>query len=96
MTTVGGGPRGRGRRLIRPLRLATTTAAVAAAAAVVLPGRPSVMAGTLVLAVVIAGPLGRVAFLAGRWWQLDDRPYAGRAAGLLVVVTAGAVIALLT
>ena len=50
----------------------------------------------MAVAVVVAVPLLRVAWLAVRWYGRGDRRYAAVAASLLVVVGTGSVIALVT
>lgn len=48
--------------------------------------------GVGAVGVVVVAPLARVAWLAGRWVREDDWPFVGAAAGLLVVIAAGATI----
>lgn len=84
-----GGPRGRGRRLIAPLRSATVLAVVCSVAALASPGTPGEALGWAVIAVVFVMPLARVGFLAVRWGQLADRRFA-LLAGVLVAEVGGA------
>jgi hypothetical protein len=79
--------------MVLGLRLAALAALVAAIAGLV-PG-PVGDAGSVVMAVVlVAAPLVRVAWLAVAWWRAGDRRYAVTGFGLLLVVGAGAVLAI--
>jgi hypothetical protein len=75
-------------RLLRALRGATVLAGVLAAAGVVF--EPAAVAA---LAVLIGAPLLRVAWLANRWRRRGDARFALSAAGLLVIVGLGPVLA---
>lgn len=88
------GPRGRGRRLIAPLRAVTALAFVMAGAALVLGPDGSALATALAM-LLVGAPLARVAFLAVRWAQLGDRRFSWLAALLLIEigVAAGATLA---
>ena len=78
-------------RMIAMLRLLNRLAFVAALAGLLLPDP------VRAAAIVVAAPLLRVAWLAIRWYfRGGDRRYAAVAAGLLLVVGAGSVIALVT
>lgn len=79
------GPRGRGRRLIAPLRAATMLAVVMAAASLAIGREAHGLATALAIGLVVV-PLSRVGFLAIRWAQLGDRRFSWRAALLLVEV----------
>ncbi|HYT38671.1 MAG TPA: hypothetical protein VEN99_04130 [Acidimicrobiia bacterium] len=83
-------------RMIRALRLFTGLAFVAALAGLLLPDPVGQAASAVAVAVVVAVPLLRVAWLAVRWYGRGDRRYAAVAASLLVVVGTGSVIALVT
>lgn len=79
-------------RLLRALRAATVTAAVLAALAVVLPDPAGSYAGGAAVAVLIAAPLLRVAWLAVRWARRNDVRFALAAAGLLALAGLGPVL----
>lgn len=92
----GRGPRGRGRKLIAPLRLTSAAALLTALLALAMPGRAGTTAGAVMLTLLVAAPLGRIAFLAVRWWQLGDRAYSLRATALLVAIGLGGLVAAVT
>jgi hypothetical protein len=93
----GAGQKPRYHRMILGLRFATRLAFVAAVAGMLLPGKAGRSAGALAVTVVVSVPLLRVLWLAIRWWRPGrDRRYSLVATGLLAVVGAGAVVALLT
>ncbi|MCB1015528.1 MAG: hypothetical protein KDB10_10485 [Acidimicrobiales bacterium] len=83
---------GRQRRLARFLRVASLVTFAAAAAALVLPGEVGRVAGGLAIALLVAAPLVRLAWLARRWVRRGDRRFAFVALLLGVIVLAGAVI----
>jgi hypothetical protein len=78
------------------LQLATRLALVAALAGMILPREAGTVASGLAVAIVIATPLVRVAWLAVRWWIRHDRRYAAVAASLLLVIATGSALAVLT
>lgn len=79
--------------LARFLQVAAAVVLVLGVAGALLPGAAGERAGTAALAVVVATPLVRVAWLAARWCRRGDVRFALAAAALLVVVGAGAAIA---
>ena len=83
-------------RIIRALRITIRVTLFAALIATVVPGEVGRTASAAAVALVIAAPLLRVAWLAYRWWRWGDRAYASVAATLLVVVGAGTAIAAVT
>jgi hypothetical protein len=83
-------------RMIAVLGLLTRVAFVAALGGLLLPGRAGTAASAVAVTVVVAAPLIRVAWLAVRWYLRGDRRYAAVAAGLLLVVGSGSVLALVT
>lgn len=83
-------------RMIQVLRLLTRLALVAAVAGVVLPDPAGEVGAGVAVAVIVGAPLLRVAWLAVRWYRRGDRRYAAVAAGLLLVVATGSVLALVT
>lgn len=86
------GPRGRGRRLIQPLRVA---AAVAMATA--LAGAAGIDAGAAIaIGVCVLAPVARLAFLTARWWQIGDVRFARWGVALLIVLAGAPVVGRLT
>jgi hypothetical protein len=83
-------------RMIRALGLFTRVAFVAALAGLLLPDPVGESASAVAVAVVIAAPLIRVAWLAVRWYLRGDVRYAAVAVSLLLVVATGSGIAVLT
>jgi hypothetical protein len=63
---------------------------------VLLPDRVGTAASAIAVSIVVAVPLIRVAWLAIRWYRRGDRRYAAVAAGLLLIVAMGSVLALVT
>ena len=90
------GERIRYERMIRALRLLSWVAFGAALAGVILPDPVGDAASVTAVVVVIAVPLMRVAWLAVRWYRRGDRRYAAVAAGVLLIVGAGSVLAFVT
>lgn len=82
----------RQRRLARFLRIAAGATFALAALALALPGRSGEMAGFAVVAVLVATPLARLAWLGRRWLRKGDRRFALVAALLGVIILAGAVL----
>lgn len=99
----GKGPPGRGRRLIRPLQVAVSVvaalAAVAVAAGLASDGDDgtaatvATAAAGAAVAVVVAAPIGRLIFLAVRWWRLGDVVFARRTLALVGLVAMAAFVA---
>ena len=90
------GERIRYERMIRALRLLSWVAFGAAVAGVFLPDPVGTAASAIAVVVVAAAPLMRVAWLAIRWFRRGDRRYAAVAAGLLLIVGTGSVLAYVT
>jgi hypothetical protein len=84
----------RGRWQRPALTIVTWSTSILAAVAVVLPGPAGRAVGAVVVTVIVAAPLLRVAWLAYRWWQEADRRFVVTALALLAVVAAGASLAL--
>ncbi len=80
--------------LARAGRVALVAVLVAAAVAALLPDEAGSTAGALMVALLVAAPLVRVAWLGIRWARKGDRRFALVAAGLLAVVAAGTAVAL--
>lgn len=87
---------GRQRRLVRFLQAAAIAVLVLAVLSLVLPGDAGRLAADAMVAVVIATPVARVAWLLARWVRRRDLRFAYAAAALLFVVGAGAAFALLS
>ena len=83
-------------RMIAALRFCTWLAFVVALAGLLVPDPVGQAASAMAVAIVVAVPLLRVAWLAVRWYLRGDRRYAAVAASLLLVVASGSVIALVT
>ena len=83
---------GRQRRLARFLRIAAYVTFALAAAALVLPGEAGRIAGLLVVVVLVAVPLLRLAWLGHRWLRKGDRRFALVAALLGLIILAGSVL----
>lgn len=75
--------------LVRLLRVATAVAFVLGLLGAALPGDGGRAAATAAVAVVVAVPLVRVAWLAARWARRGDARFAVLAALLLAVVATG-------
>ncbi|HLG00041.1 MAG TPA: hypothetical protein VI916_06195 [Acidimicrobiia bacterium] len=82
-----------GKKLIRPLRIAGFLVFLLAVAAAI-PSSAAEVAGVVMVGVLVAAPLLRVAFFVGRWWQIGDRRFAMIALLLLVEIGAGTALAL--
>lgn len=82
-------------RLVRALRAAVALLVVACVVALLLPGRAGQVAADAVAVVLVAVPLGRVAWLVARWIRRGDLRFAAVGTGLLVLAAAGAVLAVL-
>lgn len=82
------------RRLSAVLNREVPVVLVLGGVAWVAPGITSDVAGWVMVGVLVATPLGRIAWLAARWMQFD-RTYAWAGWGLLAVVVAAAVVAVL-
>lgn len=83
---------GRQRRLSRFLGVAGTAVLAAAGAALVLPGRAGELAGGAAVALLVAVPLARLAWLGQRWVRRGDVRFALVAGLLALIVLAGGVI----
>ena len=83
----------RQRRLVVALRVAVGLLVVAAVVALALPGRAGEVAADAVAAVLVAVPLGRVAWLVVRWTRRRDLRFAAAGAGLLALAGLGALLA---
>jgi hypothetical protein len=83
-------------RMIRALQVVSRVAFGAALVGVFLPDPVGAVASAVAVAIVVAVPLVRVAWLAIRWYRRGDRRYAAVAAGLLLIVGTGSVLALVT
>lgn len=78
--------------LAAALRVLLAVAAALAVAALILPGQAGRMASQLLLGILIAAPLLRVAYLSLRWLRRGDRRYAAAGALLLLVTAVGVVV----
>lgn len=93
---VGPGPHplvGRQAGLSRSLWFVSMAAWCLAAAGTVLPGDAGLAAATALVAVLVAAPVGRVAWLAFRWIRRGDPRFATLAIALVVIVLSGAAFA---
>lgn len=77
------------------LQAASVGALVLGVAGVLLPGAAGVAAAWAAVVCVVGAPLARVGWLGVRWVERRDLRYAVIAFGLLLVVAAGGVLALL-
>ncbi len=82
------------RPLSNALGWALLVVAVLAVASVVLPSPVGGWAGVALVATLVAVPLARVLWLVARWIRRGDRRYAAVGAGVLAVIVAGALLAL--
>lgn len=78
----------------RLVRVSTAAAFAAATLGSLLGGPLGRTAGGVALALVAGVPLVRLVLLGGAWYQRGDRRFAAVAFGVLVVVAAGGVAAL--
>lgn len=85
---------GRQRQLVAFLRGALVLALLLALGGVVLPGDAGRYSGVALVAILVAVPVVRVAWLLVRWVRRGDPRFAAAAAALLAVVAVGAVAAL--
>ena len=85
---------GRFERLSTALSVAVAVAAVLVLGALLLPGRAAEVTGGALVAVLIAAPLLRVAWFVHRWFRRGDPRFAFVGLGVLGVVAAGALLAL--
>ena len=93
MTQPGHGPRlVRRRVLVRVLAVLLGVLATLALLTVVLPPPAEESLAVATVALLLAIPVVRVAWLGVRWWRLGDRRFALVAAALLAVVALAAVI----
>ena len=96
MITIRREERVRYERISWTLQFFTWVALGAAVAGLLLPDPVGKAASAVAVGVVAGAPLVRVAWLAVRWYARGDRRYAAVAAGLLLIVGTGAVLALVT
>jgi hypothetical protein len=75
------------------LRLALAVSLALGAATLVVPPDRRDDVGIAMVVVLVATPLGRVAWLGVRWLRRGDRRFALAAGALLVVMLAGVVVA---
>ena len=68
---------------------------VRAKPSVVLPSPVGGWAGVALVATLVAVPMARVLWLVARWIRRGDRRYAAVGAGVLAVIVAGALLALI-
>jgi hypothetical protein len=80
----------------RLLQGSAAVALVLGIAGAVLPGDAGIVAATGAVTVVVAAPLVRLLWLAGRWARKGDVRFAALAVVLLAVVATGAAISLAT
>ncbi|MEZ5218490.1 MAG: hypothetical protein R2715_18345 [Ilumatobacteraceae bacterium] len=85
----------RGRRQVPALQWVVRVLLVLAALGAALPGTAGSAFGAAAVAVLIATPLTRVAWLTFRWTQESDRRFVLTGLGLLTVVGIGAVLSAL-
>jgi hypothetical protein len=85
----------RGRWQIPVLTWTTRAVLAAALLGAARPGRGGTAVAVVVVGVVIATPLLRVAWLVWRWHQEHDRRFVGVGTALLAVIGAGAALAAL-
>ena len=85
----------RGRWQAPALTWTTRAVIVAGLASAVLPGDTGTAVATAVVAVVVATPLLRVAWLVHRWRQEHDRRFVTLGGTVLAVVAVGAALAAL-
>lgn len=83
------------RPLSDALGWALVVVGVLAVAAVLLPSPAGGWAGAALVATLVAVPMARVVWLVARWFRRGDRRYAWVGAGVLGVITVGAVAGLL-
>ena len=83
----------RQQRLVQALQAAVALLVVAALVALALPGRAGEVAADAVAVVLIAVPLGRVAWLVLRWARRGDVRFALVGSVLLAVAAIGAAVA---
>ena len=77
---------------MRVLVVITATLTFLAALTVVLTAPAEEPVAVATVAMLLAAPLLRIAWLGVRWWRLGDRRFAFVAAGLLGVVALAAVV----
>lgn len=81
--------------MARILQIASVGALALGVAGALLPGRAGVAAAWAAVVCVVSAPLARVGWLGFRWIRRRDLRYAAIAFGLLAVVAAGGVLAVL-
>jgi hypothetical protein len=82
--------------LVRWLDRAVVVTAVLAAVGLLLPGRAGLDVATAAITVVVAAPLLRIVWLVVAWARTGDRRFVAVGVALLLVISAGAVVALTT
>jgi hypothetical protein len=83
---------GRQDRLVTALRIVGYLAWASAAVGALLPGAVGRFGAVALVVVLVAAPLGRVAWLGVRWVVRGDPRFALAAAALLVIALSGAVL----
>ncbi len=83
------------RGLAPGLRAAVLLAFTLAVAGALVPGRAGRVAAICMMSLIVAVPLLRVLALGWHWLRAGDRRFAGAALGLLAIVGAGALVAML-
>ena len=83
------------RGLAPGLRAAVVLAFALAVAGALLPGRAGRVAAGCMMVLIVAVPLTRVFALGVHWLRAGDRRFAGAALGLLAIVGAGGLVAML-
>lgn len=86
-------PQGMGKKLIGPLRIAAASAFFLAVGGALAPGDLGGALRGVLVGLLVATPILRVGFFAGRWWQIGDRRFALAALLLLIEVGAGTLLA---
>jgi len=78
---------------VTALRATTGVVAAAALAALLLGAGPGDGVAWVAIGLLVAAPLGRVGWLAIRWFRRGDRRFGLAACGVLVIVAAGVLLA---
>jgi hypothetical protein len=80
--------------LVRGLQWAVIAAAVLAAVGLALPGQAGIGVAIAAVVVVVGAPLVRVVWLVVAWARSGDTRFVLVGVGLLLVITAGGIVAL--